>query len=156
MLALLRCVSLTSATLAKKEFKAMKASDFREQFSTSLSNAICIVSEREGRWVRVATPFVFDDGDHPRFVFKDEGDGWKLSDEGFTLFNHCAHEGDAEWERFVADTLSMWGIENRDGELTLDMEGSEDYVDALIDFGQAVTAIAAAARFLRILRTIRD
>ena len=131
----------------------MKASGFKAKFSTSLFNTIRIVSEVDGRRYCVVTPFVFDDGDRPRFVFKNEGDGWKISDEGFTLFNHYANEGDAEWERFVADTLSIWRIENRDGELVMDMEGSEDYVDALIDFGQAVTAIAAAARFLR---TIRD
>lgn len=118
------------------------------RFSESLSKAFRIEAAGDDRY-RVSTPFVFDDGDYPSVVIKREADGWKISDEGFTCFHFADDVGNEDWERFVADTLAMWRIEDRDGAFVMDMEGSEDYCDAIVDFGQALTSIAAVSRLLR-------
>ena len=124
------------------------ADGFIAKFSESLSKAFRIEAAGDDRY-RVFTPFVFDDGDYPSVVIKREADGWKISDEGFTCFHFADDVGNEDWERFVADTLAMWRIEDRDGAFVMDMEGSEDYCEAIVDFGQALTAIAAASRLLR-------
>ena len=94
---------------------------------------------------RVFTPFRFDDGDHLSVVLKQEGGRWLLSDEGHT-FMHLTYDLDeadlhsGTRQVVVANALSAFGIEDRDGELALTVP-EDQYGDALFSFVQGVLKI---------------
>ena len=95
---------------------------------------------------RVFTPFLFDDGDHLAIVLKWERTQWILSDEAHT-FMRLTYDIDERdllsdtRHKIIADALSMFGVEDRNGELTLSVPG-ERYGDALYSFVQAILKIA--------------
>ena len=82
-------------------------------------------------------------------VVKKSGSGWVLSDEGHTRM-HLARDGDDpeddrnRFEESGASILSKFGIEDRDGELAVDLPPGH-WGDAYYAFVQALIEIQAAA-----------
>jgi hypothetical protein len=114
--------------------------DFREKVCAELR----LASEGLDRY-RVFTPFQFEDGDHLAIVFKRQGNAWVLSDEGHT-YMHLTYEVDERdlhkgtREKIIANALSLFAVEDREGELLLRIE-NERYGDALYNFVQALLKI---------------
>lgn len=115
--------------------------DFREKVCEGLS----LESRGKGRY-QVLTPFQFDDGDRLTIVLRQEDGSWVLSDEGNT-FMHLSYDMDeSAWatgtrQTVIADTLSVFGVEDRDGELRAKIEDNA-YGDALYSFVQALLRIS--------------
>lgn len=95
---------------------------------------------------RVFTPFLFDDGDHLAIVLKKEGARWVLSDEAHT-YMHLTYDIDERdlhggtRQKIISNALSTFQIEDRDGELVLDVP-DERYGDALYSFIQGLLKIS--------------
>ena len=115
--------------------------DFREKVCAKVR----LVSQGVNRF-RVFTPFLFEDGDHLVVVLKREGPGWVLTDEAHT-YMHLTYEIDEKdllsgtRQKIISNTLSMFQIEDRDGELVLAVP-DERYGDALYSFVQALVKIS--------------
>jgi hypothetical protein len=115
-----------------------------KDFRTKVSEQIRLASEGLARF-RVFTPFMFEDGDHLAVVLKKDGSRWILSDEGHT-FMHLTYELEEKdlrqgtRERIIGNALSVFGIEDREGELTLPVQGSQ-YGDALYSFVQGLMKV---------------
>jgi hypothetical protein len=94
---------------------------------------------------RVFTPFLFEDGDHLAIVLKKQGSRWELSDEAHT-YMHLTYDLDEKElqrgtrQKIISNALSTFQIEDRDGELVLDVQ-DERYGDALYSFVQALLKI---------------
>ena len=94
---------------------------------------------------RVLSPFQFEDGDQLVIVLKKENGRWILTDEAHT-YMHLTYEIDEKSlhsgtrQEIIANALSMFGVEDRDGELVLDVSDG-DYGNALYDFVQALLKI---------------
>jgi hypothetical protein len=73
---------------------------------------------------RVHAPFHFDDGDHLVLVLKRVADRRGLTDEGHT-YMRLSYDMDVRdlrkgtRQKVVSDALSMYGVEDRDGELVV-------------------------------------
>ena len=95
---------------------------------------------------RVFTPFLFEDGDHLAIVLKKEGARWMLSDEAHT-YMHLTYDIDERdlhggtRQKIISNALSTFQIEDRDGELVLDVP-DERYGDALYSFIQGLLKIS--------------
>lgn len=115
--------------------------DFREKVCATIR----LVSQGVNRF-RVFTPFLFEDGDHFVVVLKREATGWVLTDEAHT-YMHLTYEIDdgdlrsGTRQRIISNTLSMFQVEDRDGELVLAVP-DERYGDALYSFVQALVKIS--------------
>ncbi|MCY3986656.1 MAG: DUF1828 domain-containing protein [Candidatus Dadabacteria bacterium] len=115
--------------------------DFREKISTKIR----LAPEGVDRF-RVFTPFLFEDGDHLAIVLKREGERWLLSDEAHT-YMHLTYDIDERdlhigtRQKIISNTLSTFRVEDRQGELTLDVQ-DERYGDALYSFIQALLKIS--------------
>lgn len=102
------------------------------------------MEEGLGRY-RVFTPFQFDDGDHLSIVLRQDGQHWQLSDEAHT-FMHLTYDIDEQdllrgnRQIIIDNALSMFYVEDRDGELVLNIE-NEQFGDALYSFVQALLKI---------------
>jgi hypothetical protein len=121
------------------------------QFRSVVSDAIDLLPEGDSRY-RIFTPFTFDDGDHIVIVLKLENVGWVLSDEGHT-FMHLSYSLEERSyqtgtrQKIIENTLSMYRIENRGGELVVTFEqrsGTETKTagNVLYDFIQAILKIS--------------
>ena len=94
---------------------------------------------------RVFTPFLFEDGDHLAIVLRRENSKWVLSDEGHT-YMHLTYDIDEKdlqkgtRQRIITNALSMFKVEDRDGELMLAIQ-EDRYGDALYSFVQALLKI---------------
>ena len=94
---------------------------------------------------RVFTPFLFEDGDHLAIVLRRENSKWVLSDEGHT-YMHLTYDIDerdlqkGSREKIISNALSMFKVEDRDGELILVIH-EDQYGDALYSFAQALLRI---------------
>ena len=115
--------------------------DFRDKVSAQIR----LAAEGRGRF-RVLTPFLFDDGDHLAIVLRREGTGWVLSDEAHTYMHlsYDIEESDLHRgtrQKVISNTLSVFGIEDRDGELVCDV-GDSGYGDALYSFVQGLLRIS--------------
>ena len=115
-----------------------------QDFKAKVSEQVRLASEGVDRY-RVFTPFRFDDGDHLSIVLKKVGSQWALSDEAHTYMHltYDIDEGDlhrGNRQKIISNTLSMFQVEDQDGELTLGVEG-ERYGDALYSFVQALLKI---------------
>ena len=94
---------------------------------------------------RVLTPFRFEDGDHLSIVLRREDDSWVLSDEGNT-YMHLSYRMDESAlfsgtrQKVIADTLSMFGVDDREGELLAPV--GDDAGGALYGFVQALLRIS--------------
>ncbi len=95
---------------------------------------------------RVFTPFMFDDGDHLVILLKKHDGKWILSDEGHTYMHLTYSIPEKDLQRgnrqvIITNTLSSFHVEDRDGELLLDIQ-EERYGDALYSYIQALIKIA--------------
>ena len=123
----------------------MPSATIEEDFRAKVSEKVGLVSEGLNRY-RVLTPFRFGDGDHLVIVLKREGDRWLLSDEAHT-YMHLTYEMDERdlhrgtRQTIISNTLSVFEIEDRDGELVLNILG-ERYGDALYSFVQGLLKIS--------------
>ena len=123
----------------------MLAESVIQDFQEKVAAQVRLLPEGVGRY-RVFTPFRFDDGDHLAIVLKRELLGWTLSDEGHT-YMRLTYDGDAAdlmtgtRQQIIADTLGMFQVADRDGELALPVPEGR-YGDALFSFIQALVKIA--------------
>lgn len=120
------------------------AVEIEKKFVQKVSKEVRLIPQGSERY-RVFTPFMFDDGDHFSIVLKRCGDGWALSDEGYTYMQlaHCIDESDlfsGNRGKIISNTLAMFDVQDRQGELMLDIEG-DDYGEALFAFVQALMKI---------------
>lgn len=122
----------------------MSIDTIERDFHEKVSAKVRLAAEGIGRY-RVFTPFMFEDGDHLAIVLKKEGSGWVLSDEAHT-YMHLTYDIDERdlqhgtRQKIISNTLSMFQIEDRDGELVLDVP-DERFGDALYSFVQALLKI---------------
>lgn len=123
---------------------ATAVSNIEQCFRERINDAIALVPADHQKY-RVSTPFQFDDGDNLVIVLKREDDQWLLSDEGHTYF-HLTYEIDESDLRkeprqsIIANTLTAFQIEDRDGELVLRLQ-EDSYGAALYSFIQALLKI---------------
>ena len=119
--------------------------NFREEVSSDVR----LVAEGADRYL-VFTPFCFDDGDHLTILLKRDGTRWVLSDEAHTLMRLSFDIDYEELERgsireFIVTTLADFQIEDRDGELILDLTGKQ-YGVALCSYVQALLTVAESGK----------
>ena len=123
----------------------MSIETMERDFQEKVSAKVRLVAEGMERF-RVFTPFLFDDGDHLAIVLKKEGARWVLSDEAHT-YMHLTYDIDEKdlhtgtRQKIISNALSSFRIEDRDGELVLDVP-DERYGDALFSFVQALLKIS--------------
>lgn len=113
-------------------------------FKKKVSEEVQLIAEGVGRY-QVFTPFCFDDGDHLSIVLKQEGPRWLLSDEANTYMRLTYEMEEKDLQRgtrqkIIASALSMFQVEDRDGELRLEVSDGQ-YGDALFSFIQALLKI---------------
>lgn len=123
----------------------MSADRIERNFRQEVSNDVRLVAEGADRYL-VFTPFHFDDGDHPTILLKRDGTRWVLSDEAHTIMRLSFDLGGEELEQgpiqeFIVVTLADFQMEDRNGELILDLTGKH-YGVALCSYVQALLAIA--------------
>ena len=114
--------------------------DFQEKVAAQVR----IAAEGIGRY-RVFTPFRFEDGDHLSIVLRQNMLGWTLSDEGHTYMRLTYDMDEADFlsgtrQQIISDALSVFQVEDRDGELVLNVPDNR-YGDALFSFVQALLKI---------------
>lgn len=125
----------------------MTGERIEREFHEQVIEKIRLAAEGPNRF-RVFTPFVFDDGDHLAVVLRKEDAKWALSDEGHT-YMHPARDTDGPdphdetRRRLISNALAVSGIEDRDGELTLEVRDSR-WADALYSFVQGLIRVAGA------------
>jgi hypothetical protein len=123
----------------------MTIRDIESDFKQKVADAIRLESEGIERF-RVINPFRFEDGDHLVILLKQNGENWFLTDEGHT-FMHLTYELEEQdlqqgtRQRIIANTLSMFGIQDRSGELTINIRGNK-FGDALYTFIEALLKIS--------------
>jgi Domain of unknown function DUF1828 len=123
----------------------MKIEAIERSFREKVSEKISLKDEGLSRF-RVVTPFAFDDGDHFVIVLRKEAVGWTLTDEGHT-FMRLTYEIDEKdlqrgtRQKIIDNTLSLFQVEDRDGELALSIPG-EEFGDSLYSFVQALQKIS--------------
>ena len=116
-----------------------------QAFRESVSAEVRLVAEGMERY-RIFTPFRFEDGDHLAIVLKRVEGQWVFSDEAHT-YMHLTYDIDERdlhrgtRQKIISNTLSTFGVEDRDGELLLDVP-NERYGDALFSFVQALLKIS--------------
>jgi hypothetical protein len=121
----------------------MSPEAIQDELRKKVAARISLVQEGINR-LRVLSPFRFEDGDHLAIVLRREGDDWVFSDEGHTLM-HLTYEMDERSiqqgtrQKVISNALSMFGVEDRGGELRLAVNGG--FGDALFSFVQAVLKI---------------
>ena len=115
----------------------MSIETMEQDFHRRVSKKVRLSGEGIDRY-RVFTPFLLEDGDHLAIVLKREGARWVLSDEAHT-YMHLSYDIDEKdlrrgtRQKAISDALSKFGIEDRDGELILEVP-EERYGDALYSF----------------------
>lgn len=114
-------------------------------FQEKVSAMVRLEAEGMDRF-RVFTPFLFEDGDHLAIVLKSENSHWVLTDEAHT-FMHITYDMDEKdlqrgtRQQIIAKALSMFRVQDRDGELALVVEDGR-YGDALYSFVQALLKVS--------------
>lgn len=122
----------------------MAIETIERDFKTKVCDKIRLSGEGVDRF-RVFTPFLFEDGDHLAIVLKRENSTWTLSDEGHT-YMHLTYDLDEKdlqrgtRQKVITNALSMFRIEDRDGELLLRI-ADEQFGDALYSFIQALMKV---------------
>ena len=101
----------------------MSITDIESDFKEKVTAACRLESEGIDRY-RVITPFRFEDGDHLVVILQRKDNNWLISDEGHTYMHltYELEEKDLEQgtrQRIIANTLSMFGVEDRLGELII-------------------------------------
>lgn len=112
----------------------------------TVGQQIEVIQEGVNRYP-VFTPFVMEDGDHFNIILKgQEGtQNWVLTDEGSTLMHLSYWMDYASLKRGVRQevidrVLRQFGVDNRDGELSLQFEFS-NLATSLFTYLQALTRI---------------
>ena len=139
----------------------MSVQTIERDFHEKVSSKIRLAAEGMERF-RVFTPFMFDDGDHLDIVLRKEGARWVLSDEAHT-YMHLTYDIEEKdlhsgtRQKIISNALSMFQIEDRDGELVLDVP-EERYGDALYSFVQGLLKISDVSYLSRerVLSTFMD
>lgn len=122
----------------------MNEVSIKQDFRRRVCEQIDLEPQGEGRFL-VMTPFRFEDGDHFVITLKRERDGWILSDEANTIM-HLSYWLDTDAieagnrKQIVDNSLSMFSVENRDGELVIPVTEGR-FGDALFNFVQALTKV---------------
>lgn len=117
----------------------------KQAFHEKVSAKVRLIAEGVERF-RVFTPFRFEDGDHLAIVLKRKEGQWVFSDEAHT-YMHLTYDIDERdlhrgtRQKIISNTLSTFGVEDRDGELLLNVP-NEQYGDALFSFVQALLKIS--------------
>ena len=130
----------------------MNKAALESQFHEKVSEKVRLTAEGVNRF-RVFTPFLFEDGDHLAIVLKKERFRWVLSDDAHT-YMHLTYDIDERdlfsgtRQRIISDTLSTFGVDDRDGELVLEIR-DQRYGDALYSFIQALMKIADVSYLTR-------
>ncbi|RLC69902.1 MAG: hypothetical protein DRI26_08155 [Chloroflexi bacterium] len=120
------------------------AQDIERQFQEKVCRKIYLKTEGIHRF-RVFTPFSFEDGDNLGIILRRENSHWILTDEGHT-FMHLSYDMDEHdlqrgtRARIISNVVSMYGVEERAGELVLKIE-DDNFGDALYSFVQALLKI---------------
>ena len=115
-----------------------------QDFMAKVSAKVRLSADGEKRF-RVFTPFMFEDGDQLVIVLKKVGSQWILTDEAHT-YMHLTYEIDEKAlhsgtrGEIISRALSMFEVEDRDGELVIDVSDGR-YGDALYSFIQALLKI---------------
>ncbi len=123
----------------------MSIKTIEQDFHEKVSAKVRLLAEGIERF-RVFTPFRFEDGDHLAIVLKRIEGQWVFSDEAHT-YMHLTYDMDetdlhrGTRQKIIANTLSTYGVEDRDGELLLNVP-AEQYGDALFSFVQALLKIS--------------
>jgi hypothetical protein len=123
----------------------MNVQEIERSFREKVCAAVRLESEGAFRY-RVLTPFMFEDGDHLAIVMKYEERRWILTDEGHT-FMHLTYDIDEKdllqgtRQKIIANTLSLFQVEDRDGELFTPVSDGE-YGNTLYSFIQALMRIS--------------
>ena len=123
----------------------MSIGAIERDFHEKVSEKVRLAAEGIERF-RVLTPFLFEDGDHLAIVLKRESGRWRLSDEAHT-YMHLTYDIDERdlhggtRQKIISNALSTFQIEDRDGELVLDVP-DERYGDALFSFVQGLLKIS--------------
>jgi hypothetical protein len=122
----------------------MTLETIERDFKTKVCEKIRLASEGVDRY-RVFTPFLFEDGDHLAIVLRRDNSSWALSDEGHT-YMHLTYDLDEKdlqrgtWQKVITNTLSMFSVEDRDGELLLRV-ADDRFGNALYSFIQALMKV---------------
>lgn len=123
----------------------MATADIEKDLREKVSESVSLVQEGIDRF-RVVSPFVLEDGDHLSIVLRRENGGWMLADEGHTYMHLTYSIGESDLHRgsrqkIITNALSLFGIQDRDGELVLPIEQGE-YGRGLYSFVQAILKIS--------------
>lgn len=103
---------------------------------------------------RIVTPFQFDDGDHLVLFLHGQHDGnWRMTDEGHTYMQLTYEIDEADLSsgtraKVIQSALSSFGIQDRDGELTVDLAPGA-LGDGLFSFIQAILKITDVSYLTR-------
>lgn len=122
----------------------MNISLIESELRAKICDKIELKQEGKERF-RIVTPFLFNDGDHIVTLLKKSPEGWVFSDEGHT-YMHLSYVMDVKniesgtRQNIVASVLSMLGLTDQEGELTVAVE-DEHYGDALYSFIQGIIKI---------------
>lgn len=122
----------------------------------------CLATEVElrpyGRGLqKIFTPFTLTDGDVVSVFLKKDGDRWAITDDGNTWMR-LSYDIDyrspeiRERRAAIARSISEFGIEDHDGELTIPVEDAE-FGDALLSMIQGILKVAKA-KFADEVRTL--
>ena len=119
------------------------------EFRDKVPDDVQLMAEGAGRY-QVFTPFCFKDGDHLTILLKQDGTRWYLSDEAHTYMRltfdiDCEELLSGPRQQIIADALSKFQVEDRNGELLLDLSDGQ-YGDALASFIQALLAITESGK----------
>jgi hypothetical protein len=121
----------------------MNITDIEQDFQKKVCEKIHLLPEGLSRYL-VEHPFTFDDGDHYIVFLKNVGGEWQLSDEGHTIM-HLSYEdidlGRGGYREIVNNTVSAFGLVNREGELILPIPEMR-FGDALFSYIQALVKIS--------------
>jgi hypothetical protein len=121
----------------------MNITDIEQEFKKKVCDEIRLSPEGLSRYA-VVHPFTFDDDDHYIVVLKNVGGEWLLTDEGHTIM-HLSYEdidlGRGGHREIINNTISAFGLVNRQGELTLPISEMR-FGDALFSFIQALVKIS--------------
>ena len=123
-----------------------------KSFRDRICSSITLEQAGTARY-HVRSPFIFDDGDEIGLVLRNDQGQWILSDEGQTLM-HLSYRieprdvASGNRAKIIANALSMFGVEERDGELRLPVSDNQ-YGDALYGLAQTILRIADVSYLTR-------
>lgn len=121
----------------------MNIKHLEDKIKDKICKQIEIVPEGINRYI-IHQPFHFDDGDHFVVLLKKENSGWIFTDEGHTLMHIQYDDIDLSQgtrAKILDSTLSSLFIENREGELVINVK-EDEFADALFTFLQSLNKIS--------------